>query len=618
MISSLRKRLQGIVAFSFLGIVALTFAFLGLPTFAQTFSNNSYAKIGDYNVSQSEFLRTKNLVEQNFRDQFGPDFDLLPFADFINTQTISSLVEKYTIVKLLDELDIVIPESFIETELSKVDTFQIDGEFDQEAFKNYLINFNLSKKDLVEDFRTDTKLNLSLNFLGSITNVFDSTIENYLELLTERRSVRFALINPDDVSRELSVTANEVNDYYSNNPAEFTLPENRNLTLLRLNKDSLVLPSNEAELNAAYEAYLDIIPPGEKRVAHLMLIASNYENQEDYDSKVDTISSTINSGNFTQLVNDFSEDDGTIDVDGDLGFTDGSIFPEVFEDKISQLELNQVSEAIVFEGNTHFLKVTELNSPEIQSLEEKSTELDSEIIQIKYEEILLRINEELAGTNSDVEEVLSIYSIEQSDVLLDKDITPDTNDYSAAAIEEIFSTEINSWSEVFDLDSNSASIVYITDISPERKEPLELVLEKAEGFVQAKKRADYLNEVFVSDNIIEFSTEEFEELGLQTKIEEFKSINRNTSLLADEVVSLVFNQPSVGTIQKDFVKDELLIYQIINRIEGDPSLVESEEREAIIQQANSQLLQSMFNMLRIEYNLDDKYSENSAVVNQVS
>ena len=618
MISSLRERLQGIVAFSFLGIVALTFAFLGLPTFAQTFSNNSYAKIGDYNVSQSEFLRTKNLVEQNFRDQFGPDFDLLPFADFINTQTISSLVEKYTIVKLLDELDIVIPESFIETELSKVDTFQIDGEFDQEAFKNYLINFNLSKKDLVEDFRTDTKLNLSLNFLGSITNVFDSTIENYLELLTERRSVRFALINPDDVSREISVTADEVNDYYSNNPAEFTLPENRNLTLLRLNKDSLVVPSNEAELNAAYEAYLDTIPPGEKRVAHLMLIASNYDNQEDYDSKVDTISTTINSGNFTQLVNDFSEDDGTIDVDGDLGFTDGSIFPEVFEDKISQLELNQVSEAIVFEGNTHFLKVTELNSPEIQSLDEKSTELDSEIRQIKYEEILLRINEELAGTNSDIEEVLSIYSIEQSDVLLEKDITPDTNDYSAAAVEEIFSTEINSWSEVFDLDASSASIVYVTDISPERKEPLELVLEKAEELVQAKKRADYLNEVFVSDNIIEFSSEEFEELGLQTKIEEFKSINRNTSLLADEVVSLVFNQPSVGTIEKDFVKNELLIYQIINRIEGDPSLVESEEREAIIQQVNSQLLQSMFNMLRIEYNLDDQYSENSAVVNQVS
>ena len=618
MISSLRERLQGIVAFSFLGIVALTFAFLGLPTFAQTFSNNSYAKIGDYNVSQSEFLRTKNLVEQNFRDQFGPDFDLLPFADFINTQTISSLVEKYTIVKLLDELDIVIPDSFIETELSKVDTFQIDGEFDQEAFKNYLINFNLTKKDLVEDFRTDTKLNLSLNFLGSITNVFDSTIENYLELLTERRSVRFALINPDDVSREISVTADEVNDYYSNNPAEFTLPENRNLTLLRLNKDSLVVPSNEAELNAAYEAYLDIIPPGEKRVAHLMLIPSNYENQEDYDSKVDTISSTINSENFTQLVNDFSEDDGTIDVDGELGFTDGSIFPEVFEDKISQLELNQVSEAIVFEGNTHFLKVTELNSPEIQSLDEKSTELDSEIRQIKYEEILFRINEELAGTNSDIEEVLSIYSIQQSDVLLEKNITSDTNDYSAAAVEEIFSTEINSWSEVFDLETGSASIVYVTDISPERKEHLELVLGEAEALVQAKKRADYLNEVFVSDNIIEFSTEEFEELGLQTKIEEFKSINRNTSLLADDVVSLVFNQPSVGTIQKDFVKDELLIYQIINRIEGDPSLVEAEEREAIIQQANSQLLQSMFNMLRIEYNLDDKYSENSAVVNQVS
>ena len=66
MISFLRERLQGIVAFSFLGIVALTFAFLGLPTFTQTFSKNNYATIGEYEISQSEYISTRN---HKFRDK---------------------------------------------------------------------------------------------------------------------------------------------------------------------------------------------------------------------------------------------------------------------------------------------------------------------------------------------------------------------------------------------------------------------------------------------------------------------------------------------------------------------------------------------------------------------
>ena len=88
MISFLRERLQGIVAFSFLGIVALTFAFLGLPTFAQTFNNNDYAQIGNYSISQSEYFRTKSQVEQNLRSQFG---DGLNFSDPAIVDIVSNL-----------------------------------------------------------------------------------------------------------------------------------------------------------------------------------------------------------------------------------------------------------------------------------------------------------------------------------------------------------------------------------------------------------------------------------------------------------------------------------------------------------------------------------------------
>ena len=94
MISFLRERLQGIVAFSFLGIVALTFAFLGLPTFTQTFNVNDYAKIGKYNISQSEYFRTKTQVEDNLRSQFGEglNFSDPAIVDIVSNLTNLSLI----------------------------------------------------------------------------------------------------------------------------------------------------------------------------------------------------------------------------------------------------------------------------------------------------------------------------------------------------------------------------------------------------------------------------------------------------------------------------------------------------------------------------------------------
>jgi len=113
-ISFLRGKLQGIVAFSFLVIVALTFAFLGLPTFTQTFSVNNYAKLGDYEISQNEYFRAKGQVEQNLRDQFGQDLDLSDssIVDAVQNLTNNSLIEKYTIINFLDEFKIIVPDTF--------------------------------------------------------------------------------------------------------------------------------------------------------------------------------------------------------------------------------------------------------------------------------------------------------------------------------------------------------------------------------------------------------------------------------------------------------------------------------------------------------------------------
>ena len=342
--------------------------FLGLPTFSQTFTNNDYAKIGKYGISQSEYFRTKNQIEQNIRDQFGQQIDLVPLASFIEEQAKTSLIEKYSIIQFFDELNLIIPQNYIETELSRNEAFQIDGVFDQEAFKNYLINFNLSKEQLIRDYSSDLKLNLSVALLDSLVNIFDSTLDQYLDLLTEQRTIRFVTLDPSNVISDYQPEDVELIENYNSNKSNFLVPEKISFNLVSIDKNDLELTASDDELSEAYNLYLDSIPEGEKRISHVMIIRDNYESDEIFRNKISSVEEALGATEFSEIVKTFSDDDGTIEVDGDLGFTDGQVFPEEFELEIAKLNEGDISGKVIFENNVHFLKVTEVNQAQIETL----------------------------------------------------------------------------------------------------------------------------------------------------------------------------------------------------------------------------------------------------------
>ena len=397
MISFLRERLQGIVAFSFLGIVALTFAFLGLPTFTQTFNVNDYAKIGNYSISQSEYFRTKAQVEDNLRSQFGEglNFSDPAIVDIVSNLTNNSIIEKYTLINFYDDLNADIPDTFVETELSKLEAFQVDGRFNQDLFKQYLINFNLTKEDLMEDFESDLKLSLAVSLIDSTASSYNKSINQYLDLLTERRSISFVELEADNVIKDFTTEEAEIEDYYNNNLEEFSVPEKRSFLVLDLNKNKMNLEVSEVELQDAYSLFLENMPVPEKRVSHVMIIRDNYPTELEYEERIALVANELDTLEFSDLVENYSDDLGTVDTGGDLGFTNGEVFPSEFESVIAKLNINDVSTAVRYENNTHFLKVTDTKVSNTSSYEDKKTELLSELKPVSYTHLTLPTNREV-------------------------------------------------------------------------------------------------------------------------------------------------------------------------------------------------------------------------------
>lgn len=620
MISFLRERLQGIVAFSFLIIVALTFAFLGLPTFTQTFNNNDYAQIGKYSISQSEYFRTKSQVEQNLRSQFGDglNFSDPAIVDIVSNLTNNSIIEKYTLINLVDDLEIKIPAKYVETELSKLESFQVDGKFSQDLFKNYLINFNLSKEDLMEDFESDLKLNLAVSLIDATASAYDKTINQYLDLLTERRSVTFVELGPENVTQDIEITDVALQEYYSSNLEEFSIPESRSYLLLDLKKSNMDLGVSEEEVLQAYDLFLENLPVPEKRISHIMVIRDNYETEEEYQAKVSQVLDETISSNFSEAVRALSDDLGTIDTNGDLGFTNGEVFPSEFEQVISGLKLGQISKPLEFEGNTHFLKITELKGAENNSLEDKRTELVNELEQIKFEDKVAQVSSSITFSDYTVEEV---YAFAESNNLELKDfngLQTDSLPFDFENAGVVNETDINNWSSPLEIAYDNYSFAYVYEVTEKTYKEFESVKTSVKESLTDEKKSEYLNEVYANTDDLKLE-KEFLATAFAVdnfKVENFKGINRSTSLLSNDIVGKVFNNSDIGTIKKEMTNNGLLIYVVEDRIKGDASGVSEEDKLAILEESKRTNLQLAFNELREKYGFDEKISISNQFANQ--
>ena len=620
MISFLRERLQGIVAFSFLGVVALTFAFLGLPTFTQTFSVNEYAKVGNYSISQSEYFRAKTQVEENLRSQFGEglNFSDPAIIDIVSNLTNNSIIEKYTLINFFDDLNADIPDTFIETELSKLEAFQVDGRFNQDLFKQYLINFNLTKEDLMEDFESDLKLSLAVSLLDATASSFDKSINQYLDLLTERRSISFVELEADNVTKEFIAEEQETEEYFNNNLEQFSIPEKRSFLLLNLNKSKINLEVSDTELEEAYNLFLENLPAPEKRVSHIMIIRDNYTTDLEYQEKVATVTKELEVAEFSNLVKRYSDDLGTTDTDGDLGFTNGEVFPAEFESVIANLDVNDVSSAVSYENNTHFLKVTEIKGSGATSLEEKTAELLSELQQIKFEDEVAQISSSLTFSSFSLDEAKEFAELRKLELKDYVDLSIDEFPLNLENSSILSATEVGNWSSPLELGFDNYSFAYVYDAKDKTYKEFSDVMSSVQEIIIETKKTDYLNEIYASSDITTLDQESLSEMFQinNFKVEKFKAINRSTSLLSNDVVAQVFNDPDVGEVKKEITPNGLLLYVVEDRIKGDYSNVSEEDRLAIIEESKRTNLQLVFNELRAKYNFDEKISVSNQFANQ--
>ena len=579
-ISNIRKNLSStgstiIVGFIVFVLVATFGGFIGNTNLGnnQAFSvNGEDIHIGEYNLEA-------NRISSNFNSGDISDDDLEAF-------TRSSIIFKELFSQKADDLGLDISEDKINDIIKKDISFYVDGRFDVNIFRGLLSRLGMT----TDDFRALTKSKYNalelINFFNNSVFVTNEDAKSFITTSKQKRNIRFKKINLKDVAELQTVSEKEIIDFYENNQSNFLTLKKIDLNMISISKDDFKkgLEVSNDEIKEEKEALsMSSQNSGQSRISHIQLSYDSNNKDEQLDLANEIVSKIIDSSeNFNDLVLAFSDDVGSKDNFGDLGFTDGTIFPDKFENAISNLNINEISDVIDLDGSFHILKLTEKNEFTISD-----DEIIERLISMKAEDELQDVLNEIDENidNLSVTEISEIYNIFSSSIN-GMSVTDLITSYGEVDLIEDFERGNVFLNEIYGPYESDRGYVILepTDYFPSTLKPLEEVKDEIVNELKISS-AKILLPSLINDSLVDIRSEN----NLES-FTTYSEVDRDTSLFPQEVVSAIFSiSDSNGEdsiISKVYLDDAYVIQLTdVEDFKGVITLEEIQETKDFISQA---------------------------------
>ena len=566
-LQSIRKGLSSssssiIVAILIFGLVATFGGFLtdpSAPTNSPLSVNGKKISFGEFNL---EFNRIASLFSESEVSE-----------EVITDIAKNSIVSKELLYQKASDLRMNLSEEFINNAIAKDISFHTDGEFDTALFSGYMARLGLSVNDYRELVKSKYLANILSDFISKSEFSLESSALSYIRAMNQQRSLSFYKLDLDKIADSEKIPESDILNFYQQNQFRFIEPKKVSIRYVYLNndvfKESLIVSKEEItqERNLLEESRQD----SQTRVSHIQLSFSSEEEKIEKLNIADSILEQLsNSKAFEDLVLEYSDDFGSNNLGGDLGFTDGTVFPDEFEREIRNLKVDELSNVIEMSSSLHILKITERNELLLTDSEIEDLIL-FEKSQLKLDTLLSTIEDSYISSNLNLVSSDLDLKIKETDLFNQSNIPERL--FSFDLSEDLFSqTEIsNEFFGPFE-DGNGNFILY--EVSEVKDETLLSLSESEPEIIEILQKEQA--QITILDEL-----KIFEQKAKENKISDFNSYNlikRDSSLLPDNLLRDLF---TVTLDNPVFVssQDNGDIYIVrLTKIKNSTNLAKKEER----------------------------------------
>ena len=651
MLQKLRDKTTGWIATVVIGLLIIPFAFVGVNEYATGGSDDVVATVQappawwqgapawwpmsmlwqEEVVTLDEFRTRFELVRMNQRESMGEAFDPRQFETQDNKlQVLQQLVDEKVLTLASRRAGVVVGDEAVRQAIAREPAFQVEGRFDASRYALMLSSQNpaLTPTQFERQQRERMQLALIPQGIGESDFVTNSELERLIRLLGETRDAAFAAVPLPELD-QAPVSDAEIQSWYQARASEFRQPEA--ITIEYLDIDGSRLPAaaavDEAALRQRYQQEQARFMTAEQRLASHILVTVPADADDAARAAAESRAAALAAqarapgADFAALAQANSEDPGSRDTGGDLGWVEKGAMVKPFEDALFGMQAGEVTGPVRTDFGYHVLQLREIRAGAGQSFEQVRDELAAEQGEVDserdYNELAGRVVNEVLKNPTELDQAATAVGLQVQRLgPFSRDSAPGIAGnpalqrvaFSEAAIQD------GTISDPIEIGPRRSVVLRVVEHTPEAARPLAEVRDAVVSAIRSDRRgkaaeagADaILARMARGESLAAIAAEQSLETG------EIPGIPRGAPVPSPAINQALFavQRPAEGevTTGKSLMEEGgYAVFEVSRVTEGDTALFEPDQRDQlqqqVLQMGGASAVESFVGSLRRQYRI---------------
>ena len=401
MLQSIHDKLKGWLAAVVLGAIGLVFVFWGINW---TLSAPNYvAKVNGSEVSANEVRQAyQRELAQAQRQSDGSISEAQ--RNQIKMRVLDQYVSGEALVTRADALGYRVSDQELLDDMSQVPIFQVDGKFDKAHAVAVLRAQGRSILEIEALFRRDAKLRQLDSALSMSSFATATEMKQFRALTKQQRELTWVPFSAEKYANQATPDDAALKTYYDAHKFEYMTPETVDLRYVEISLSQLAskVSVDDAQLKTYYDEQKVKTPerftePEQRRVSHILLPVANPKDDTAVKAKAEGILKRVQAGeDFSALAKEFSQDPGSAQQGGDLGWSERKAWVAPFADAAYSMKVDEIRGPVKTQFGYHILKLAGIRPATVKTFEQAKPDLETEYRRNEAEKLFNNAQDQLA------------------------------------------------------------------------------------------------------------------------------------------------------------------------------------------------------------------------------
>ncbi|MGA9574094.1 MAG: SurA N-terminal domain-containing protein [Lysobacterales bacterium] len=347
-LQSIRERLTGVLAFTILGILVVPFALVGVNQYFTSSGDNIVARVNDKEITTNEFNQSFSNYRRRMQSIMGASYDPVEFDQLVVRRGhLDNLIDQELITQAAQSLNLDVDDATLAEEIRKIPAFQVDGQFNADVYQARLLSQGMTPKQFQSEMRANFVVTELPKNIAESSIATSAEVKEFVGLLDQKRTFNTVLVPAEKADPPAEFSDEEIVAWHDSHTEDYQSEEQVAIEYVELNADDMPAgsPPDEDYLRSQFEAQkARFVTPEQREVSHILIevapSASKAEIETARQTAEDLAKRAREGEDFATLAKEYSQDKGSAEAGGDLGWVEPGVMVQAFEKAMYELSMD--------------------------------------------------------------------------------------------------------------------------------------------------------------------------------------------------------------------------------------------------------------------------------------